>query len=511
MAAQEIHREEHNGIPVMWSDIRSTFSGALTFAIGVQDESARKAGITHLLEHLVMSQVGTVSLNHNATTNDVALSFYAQGPAHLVADYLNRVAASIRAIDDITDDAVRAEGSHIAAELGDGNDTTGTGPLLERYGAATLGLLDLGFPAHRSLTRADAVAWARTWLHSGNAVLTFSGPMPQQLDVTLPPAAPLPERPVITPLPHRVHGWVGGGRVPVALSFDLTNPNRDIKFVTGLAIEKALFEELRTARHLVYSVEGHVGLRSHDTSAVTQVLDPQPENILATAEAALAVLRGLATQGPSQDLLDRVVEEWRNSEEDSDVLYSALLGSAARWVRDGVEPLGIDHRPMATVTPEQVRQTVARSLDTLLVSFGDFETDMTPEAMSDRLQLPWARTPKGHYESMGGKEMFKALMRSESDIFDAKRFGGQRGQQIVLDPERLSWIIPDYGVTECRWDGIVLAGRCGTCGLWDITDTSGDGMLLQPTKWRGGDKIAPKLVARLNPESVYPIEHAAWH
>ena len=511
MTAQIINRENHNGIPVMWSDIRSTYSGALIFGIGIQDEPVRLGGLTHLLEHLVMSQVGKVLINHNASTNDVSLTFYAQGPEHLVADFLHRVAESIRTLDAVTDVAVHAEAAHISAELADGNERTGTGPLLELYGGATVGLLDLGAPAHRSLTRADVVSWGRTWLHAGNAVLTFSGPVPANLDVVLPPAAETPTRPVVTRLPYRQTGWLAGGRVPLAVSLDICSagPERQVRDgpchrtdpVRGSARTQAPGLQRRRSRSSCFA----------DVSALTHVLDPQPDDILATAEASLAALRTLAGAGPPQELLDRICEEWRNLEEDSDTLYANLVNGAARWVRDGVAPLGVDHEPMTSVTPEQVRGVVADALSTVLLSLGDFHSDLTEQQVTEKLALPLAKAPEGHYESLGARKTFAALMRSGVDTFDAKRFSAQRGQQIIVDPERITLSVPQFGNVETRWDRLVLAGECTKCGLWDLTDDAGEGILVQPSQWRGGDKLTSKLTRLVPAHARYPLDHAAWH
>lgn len=511
MAAQIINRTECNGVPVLWSDIRSTFSGALIFGVGVQDELARTSGVSHLLEHLVMSQVGEVTINHNASTDGESLSFYAQGPAALVADFLNRVGASVSAIASVSDEAIAAETSHIAAELGDGNERTGAGPLVERYGAATLGLIDVGFPAHRSLTRDDALEWAATWLHAGNAVIALSGPVPDTLDVHVPQAHTTPVRATPVALPHRRHGWIAGGHVPLGLTIEVSNDDREVKYVTGAVISRALLEGLRMERHLVYSVDGAGFPLGPDSSALTLVLDPQPADIFASAEAVLEVLRGLATEGPSTRLMDRIVDEERNLEEDSDALYANLIGGATRWVRSGTEPLGINHAPVAAVDAEAVRATVARGLDTLLISLGDFETNLTPEQVTEKLGMPWARDTPGHYEGMSGTQIFKALMKSDADSFEPKMFSKLRGQQIIVDPERVVWVGSEYGIIECRWDEIVLAGRCRECGLWDLTDLSGGGFLVKPPLWRGGDKLTAKLEAKVPLAVRYPIEHAAWH
>ena len=511
MTAQIIHREEHNGIPVMWSDIRSTYSGALLFGIGIQDEPARLAGVTHLIEHLVMSQVGKVLITHNAHTSDIAVAFYAQGSELLVADFLQRVAESIRNLEAVSDAAVYAESAHIAAEMADANERTGAGPFLEQYGAATLGLLDLGAPAHGSLTRAEALQWSRTWLHAGNAALTFSGPVPATLNVALPSATATPNRPLVTRLPYRETGWLSGGAVPLAVSLQVTSANRSAKFVTGVVIQRTLFEELRERKHLVYSVGSRVNAVSHDTSAVTHVLDPQPNDIMATAESAVGALRGLAANGPPQELLDRLVEEWRNLEEDSDTLYSTLVGAAARWLHDGTEPLGVDHEPMVGVTSELVRGVVQASLSTLFVSLGSFTTDLTYDQVTAKLSLPWAHSPKGHYESMEGRNRVSALRRSGVQVFEPKRSAKRRGQQIIVDPERIAMSVPHLGSLEFRWDHLVLAGSCARCGMWDLTDDAGENVLLRPPQWRGGEKLSAQLTLLVPPAAHYSLDHAAWH
>ena len=85
------------------------------------------------------------------------------------------------------------------------------------------------------------------------------------------------------------------------------------------------------------------------------------------------------------------------------------------------------------------------------------------------------------------------------------------GQQIIVDSERVTWTGSDFGVIECRWDEIVLAGRCRECGFWDITDLTGGGFVLRPSLWRGGDKLIAKLEAKVPTAVRYPIEHTPWH
>lgn len=51
-------RTERAGIPTYWADVPGPFTAALAFRTGIADEVLASHGITHLLEHVVLSAVG---------------------------------------------------------------------------------------------------------------------------------------------------------------------------------------------------------------------------------------------------------------------------------------------------------------------------------------------------------------------------------------------------------------------------------------------------------------------
>jgi len=507
MTPPKLQTTTHQGIPLVWSDIRTTYTGTLAFAVGMRDEAPRNAGISHLVEHLVMSQVGKVSIMHNAHTEDDRISFWAQGPEALVADFLQRVAESIRHLDRVTEDVVAEQRAVISAELGEGDELTGSGPLLERFGAHTLGMLDLGAPAHRSHTREAALAHARTWLHSGNAVLSFTAEPPPTLDVTLPTATPMPARAVIEPLAYRRHGWIAGGMLPVVLSMTLDTSDSEARFVSQGVLFRAMLDELRTRLHLIYSVDGFAARTGTDSAYIALVLDPKQPDIVPTAQAALAILRSLASDGPSADLLAEVATESRHQSANSEVQASYLLDAAHNWVRYGSTPVGLDIENPESVTPEAVRKVLADALQTLLVSLGDVDTDLDVDGMSEALGLPAAKEPEGHYAAMSGPAMFKAMMHPDVKVFDPKWFKGLKGSQLILDPTRLMFIVPDQGLLEIDWSHLALAGVCKDCGHWDLTDHDGRGLIIEPANWRGGDSIARALHEKVPAGARYQVNH----
>ncbi|WP_062133250.1 insulinase family protein [Demequina aestuarii] len=511
MTAPEIVVEDHHGIPLLWADIRATYAGSLTFGVGVIDETARTAGLSHLVEHLVMSRVGQVSISHHALTTEDRTSFYAQGPSALMKDFLHRASAAVSSLTELSDAEVTAQHDIIAAELGEGFQRTGHGPLLERYGAASLGLLDLGSPALTTLTKDQVMAWATAWFQRDNAVLTFTGPPPGGLNVTLPGGDARPAREQIIPLEHRVHGWIAGGKEPLAITLDFTSPCRLARFAARWIISERLRRVLRTERHLIYSVDGLVARVSHDTTTTVMVLDPPKHHIMAAAQDALTELRALADEGPTSDEWQSLIDESRNIEEDSEVLSAALVDAGVDLIRDGEPATSIDHREFESIARDDVRAIIAASITTMVLSVGDVDPDLSPEQITDHFALPWARGPLGHYEAMSAKALFTAFVTPAVSVYSPKPFTGRRGQQLILDSERIAWAVPQVGIMEARWSDIVLAGTCAQCGMWDLTTHTGDGMLVQPADWRGRAKIKEMVASRVPEDLQYAVRHADWH
>lgn len=495
MAAPPIEFSEVAGLPTYARDVRTTFEGALTFGVGLRDETARTAGTAHLLEHLVMARVGRVDVVHNATTSDETISFFAQGPPSAVADFLGRVSRAVSTLVEISDADVAEQQRIISIELGDDDERPGRGHLIDRFGNQSVGLLDFGSPAHRSLTRAEALAFAETWLHAGNAALSFTGPVPEGLEVTLPAARPLPSRP--TPRVLRNGMWVVNGTTPVVLSLVLSGEDRAARVIAGAVVHDALFETLRTERHLVYSVDPFVAALDREHRLDCYALDPRPENALDAAKEAATVVRALATQGPSSDTVAAHILRY-NMEDENPAAQVADLDGLVTSILRGRRAHGDVSPPPAVcaVTAEAVRDVIARGLDSLFITLGDDLQADSDDQVTHALGLPPAEGPTSALATLTKRELFAHGMKDTTDIFAGRTFRGARGAQVIVDAERIA-IIDDEGIFEVPVTDLALATYSEGRRTWVFMAGEGHILVIDLDQWRGADALHAAIEKRV--------------
>lgn len=483
-----------DGIPAYWADVRTAFTGTLVFGVGLRDETARTAGLAHLIEHLVMARVGRVNISHNASTSDEAISFYAQGAPDAVADFLTRVGEAISTLDETTEETVAEQRRIISNELGDSDERPGRGHLIDRFGNQSLGLMDLGSPAHRSHTREEVLRFAVDWLHAGNAALSFTGPIPEGLTVRLPAARPTPARPEAAVL--RRGQWVVNGQIPVALSLQLDSDDLAAKTVASTLLSDALLDTLRAERHLIYSVDSQWFPLSETGGLAAYALDPRPEHALEAAAAALSVIRRLASEGPTEDAVAEQRVRWRAGDDDPENHADFVHTRALAVVRGRRAPGDVTGPPsLDGVTPDAIQALLAEALESVFVTFGDDLEAESEEQISDALGLKPAEDPDPLFPSLSKRELLRHYMQDTTEIFGGKLFSGARGADLVIDTERVSLV--DDGVFEVRFDDLVLVTYSERLRLWTLIARQGHLLFVDLDEWRRPKQLHALLGERL--------------
>jgi len=495
MIQPQITLTDIGGIPAYTAESGGAFVGSLTFGVGRRDETAPTAGTAHLLEHLIMLRVGKVSIPHNASTGDETISFYAKGaPAH-VADYLNRVARAVSTLSEVSDADVEEQRRVIAAELGEDDERPGRGALLDRFGAQGLGLLDVGAPGHRSITREQVLAFAESWLHAGNAGLTFTGPPPEGLDISLPAARDVPVRDQGAVI--RSGAWVVNGSIPVCVTLVIDGlGDEDAAPLAGAIIEDALYEELRTKQALVYSIEPFAPSLGRGRRLLALALDPRPEDALKAATAAVRFLRGLAEAGPTPAMMSEAVASWRQYLEDPDIAEHRVDQQVAAVLRGRQAPDDTEFPDLSTITAERVRAVIAASIDSVFITFGDDQLSVDADAVTQELGLPLVQEGSPVYAGLNRAALFKELMRDEVESFSPRMFRKMGGSTLIIDPERIAGLFSD-GYVEMDYQDVALALYSEAHRFWALLQTGGDLLIVDRDVWRGDGKIHQLLEARV--------------
>lgn len=293
---QKVNSSDHNGVPTYWLDGQGGMCiGTLIFRVGLRDEPVTLAGITHLVEHLILRQVEPVTIRNGGRVDTNTLEFHASGRPEAVADFFNRVAGAISDIADLTEEDLALEKALIEAENPRVFRHLTEGLLTYRFGARGPGLSQIGAPTISAIGLDEVVDWAKSRLSSANAAFTFTGPVPDALDFRLPSGgAAVWDQPV--PLITEPT-LVMSQKIGVALS--LVVPLR-----YGALLSEALRNELWTRlshdQGLIYSVGLITTVLDDESLQLELVLDPIEENTSKALRNAVEAVNEVARFGFSE-------------------------------------------------------------------------------------------------------------------------------------------------------------------------------------------------------------------
>jgi len=483
-ATTSTHRTTVDGVPARWADLTTDPTTTLAFGVGIRDLDPTTAGITHLVEHLVMRRIGRVRYPVNAESSLGSTSFYVTGTPAQTTEFLGLVCDAVRdlAVNGVGDTDLEAERRTVLAEIGQDGLYGAPDPLSHRYGprgpgaavASHLRLLDW---------RADEVLdVVRRWFHAGNAVLTSTRPLPADLRLDLPAPVRWNRRaepdPILTGRAWTFH--------PADLNLSgvvRAHHDRAAVELARAVLSDALMESTRTATGDVYSVEvGAVALASGTLVLVD--LDPQPDRTGTVAGTAVATLDRLAHDGPSAGLLDGA-RETLASELSLGAVQASLLDTVAAHELRGVRLLDAAELAgaLGAVTADQVRDVLADVAGSLLVSV---PSGVPVDARTERTLTDAGIRPERHDPGSPA---------GVGRVFRGRVLGPARGMSVVVHDDAI--VLRGDGPDQVvRAADVVLAGTDGDGDLELVTE-SGCAYLVAPSLFRGLARPLAAWVGRL--------------
>lgn len=452
-----------DGVPAFWTQAGDGMLAGLVFRVGRADESLARSGITHLVERLALSALGTDARTHyNAEVDAITTTFLTRGSPEEIAAFFQTVCASLR---DLPVQRLPAEKQVLRTEAG-GRRPAMTDPLLaERYGADTYGLV--GYPEYgvTAVQAGDLTSWAGRYFTRGNAALWITGgPPPEGLRLHLPdgPAMPAPQ-PANTALQSPAYANAPVPGVGWSALVDRGVPAQ----VYARLLGRRLRQELRHKQALAYSPTVAYSVRDRDVAQVLAVADGLPEVHSALVPAFTREIERLEATRVTEDELSSVVSSLSTG---ADTPRSAALrvkGAA----RDAI--LGRPTRPVAAwkdevaaVCTDDVHEVARAALASSLFV-------LPPGTQPDRAQFT-------HHDGRSVAVVTGHQVRSADHPLDRGR--------LVVGAEGLSMVrgqaISTVRFADCA---ALLKWPDGGCQL---IGRDGAAIRVEPTLWRIKDDAA---------------------
>lgn len=512
----QIRQTAVDGVPVLWDEIPGDPTATLIFGVGMRDTRVEAAGISHLIEHLVMDRAGRQSARVNATSSNDSTMFFASGSAQARARFLADVCAAVAWVRTVTDEELDVVRRTILAEVGIMGTYAMASPFSARYGLTDLGKAAVSHGRLLDWTAAEVREVAATWFHRDNAVLTLTTAPWDGLHLPLPegrtPPRPAPPLERLTSPAAYEHegadlvfsGTIGGGHAENARS------------IAGRILVTSVTDAVRVRQGNAYDVDlGRWAVGDGEIWIMS--LDPQAEATLATVSAVLRTLDQLRTTGPDPQDLAHVMSEARDQSRLASWKESDLDTTAVALLRGSSSALP-DVAALDEVTVDEVRALFEDLLRVplLLLPAGTAGNDPMEDLLtgagygpSPLMRDPEGREPKQIMSEMlwGPKGSRMEYLDMPSPLYSGKFFSHARGQEIAVLPDRLVLIGPGQFATLLLGD-VVLYGT-DSDGDVEIVSSTGAVVVFRPASFRRLPKALAAAQQRMPHAFVYAKQRIA--
>lgn len=497
-----------DGVPTLWSDVPGDPTATLVFGVGYRDTGVHTAGITHLIEHLVMRRVGHTDGVTNAISSLDETAFHVRGTRQARSAFLAATCEAIGWLRTVTDAdlEIEIERRTIRAEIGVAGTYLTSTPTSARYGLDGVGSATAAHARLMSWSAREVREVADAWFHRGNATLTLTTPPWDDLRVVL-PAGSVPRRP--TPPATRLSTAVAGEHERAVIDLSGIVSRRypvAVRTIAARAIQLALTEALRHDEGHVYDVDV-ARLESGSDELWSIELDPPDDAVVPAVRTLLQALGGLADRGPTERVLARA-KQAVGAELALPSYQAASLDLLALSRLRGEDPPERDVRNLDAVTEGQVQSVVADLLRVPLLLLPDESTedrevrralDAHGYAAFDRGPDPDGRPPRRViselYFGRRGRRLVTA--RQALPVHRGKWFSPARGTEIAVTEDRIVVLGIDTVLTMLL-DDIVLMGTDAD-GDVEIVSSTGAFAVIRPASYRG---LARALATAATPRAV---------
>jgi hypothetical protein len=302
----EIDHYELDGIPLFHMPAAGATILTLAFGVGRAHEPVHKGGLTHLAEHLILTAIDGALDHSNGTTEPYRVTFTIRGSPADATRFLRdvcdqiarpRVARMHEEANVLVTEAVGRSGSSIEGRLA-----------VFRCGFQGLGTMELPELFLRRMEVRDFADWIAEHLVAGNAALWLSGPLPDDLYVSLESRGRtvLPQFREIDGFqgPSLVQADVGG----VAASFVV---DRSLAIQVALrTIEGQLRHALRVDRGLSYAITTNYRPVSSEQAHAYVFASCLPEKVAEVQRAMLETIDEVASRGSTDDQIGAYLEDF---------------------------------------------------------------------------------------------------------------------------------------------------------------------------------------------------------
>lgn len=470
-----------DGIPVFSLEVPGPMQAMLIFRVGIVDERAPTRGITHLVEHLAMSRLMQnfpARDRINARVEPLRTRFMASGTPQEVTQFLSEVAASLRSLP-----LERLESEKKVLRTEEANRTGGSvkAAWSWRFGASGLGLADFEEFGLRWLGAEQVGHWAASNFTAGNAVLWLSGPVPEDLRLELPHGERKP-LPVPNPLPAQTPAIYQQGDRWVLLS--MLGRRTTALYLGTRMLDARLRDRLRHEQSISYEVRASYQRIGPDLAEVTAFADSLAPNAAEAASALVAVTRGLAETGPTQDEIGAVLAERRHLREHP-AAGLGVLEQAALEELDGAESKTLDEveAEAEALAPEQVAQSFREA----------FESSFLAIPLKVPMNVPgFTAVPASIGPRIDGFRVMPMPGTNNSDV-------------IAYSNEGVSLTQPNGSTIGMKWNDVAIA-MWWSEGRRTLIANHGAGINILPAKWKYIDPLLEAMRVHAPPDRWVPMD-----